>query len=196
MDSQIAHAMIGGGKKEKRKKNDFYATPDEVTVALMDFIKTLNISFKYVWEPACGDGAMAKIIKSYGYEVVSTDLRQDSGYGTGEIDFSSDFDMYADAIITNPPFNLSHLFIEKAVCSANFVAMVLKSQYWHAAKRFDLFSKYPPAYILPLTWRPDFSFGEDGDSPLMDVIWTVWISGNTDAKYIPIKKPKIQLNLF
>jgi hypothetical protein len=51
--------------------------------------------------------------------------------------------------------------------------MLLKSQYWHAAKRHQLFNTHTPAYILPLTWRPDFMFGERGGAPTMDVLWTV-----------------------
>lgn len=39
-------------------------------------------------------------------------------------------------------------------------AMLLKAQYWHAAKRAQLFCEVPPSYVLPLTWRPDFLFKE------------------------------------
>ena len=36
------------------------------------------------------------------------------------------------------------------------IALLLKSQYWHSQKRVALFEKYPPAYVMALTWRPDF----------------------------------------
>jgi len=170
--------LTTGGKKDKRRSLDFYPTPPEVTIALMDFLKLKPC---IIWECACGDGAMAKVLREYGHTVIETDIKTGTDYLKTE--------GKADAIITNPPFNLSAEFIEKALNEADIVAMVLKSQYWHAKKRFDLFTKNPPAYILPLTWRPDFMNGERGGSPTMEVHWTVWIKGNTDCKYIPLQKP-------
>ena len=93
-------------------------------------------------------------------------------------------------MITNPPFALSEAFILKALQHAPIVAMLLKSQYWHAAKRQQLFNAHMPAYIFPLTWRPDFMFGERGGAPTMDVLWTVWIKGQHTAKYEPLTPRK------
>lgn len=177
--------LTTGGNKDNRRSLDFYPTPPEVTIALMDFLK---LDPMIIWEPACGSGAMSNILKEYGHTVIETDIATGNDYlytkGT------------ADAIITNPPFNLSEQFITKALTESNIVAMVLKSQYWHAKKRLDLFSKNPPTYILPLTWRPDFMNGERGGSPTMEVIWTVWIKGDPKSKYIPLQKPELTPKLF
>jgi len=35
-----------------------------------------------IWEPACGDGAISKVLLAAGFDVVSTDLI-DRGFGTG-----------------------------------------------------------------------------------------------------------------
>lgn len=170
--------LTSGGKKENRRDLDFYPTPPECTVALMDFLKLQPCT---VWECACGDGAMSNVIKAYGHEVIETDIRTGTDYLKTK--------GFADAIITNPPFNLSAEFIEKALTEAPIVAMLLKSQYWHAKKRIDLFTQNRPAYILPLTWRPDFMNGERGGAPTMEVIWTVWIKGNTNSQYCLLTKP-------
>ena len=69
-------------------------------------------------------------------------------------------------------------------------AMLLKSQYWHAAKRVALFSDIRPAYVLPLTWRPDFLLEARGGSPLMEVHWCVWMQGSSKTEYIPLIKPR------
>ena len=197
MSNLRSSAIIGGGKKEDRQKNDFYPTPPEVTIALMDFLD-LNSDLK-VWEPACGNGAMSEVIKTYGHTVHSTDLRLDNGYGIGGMDFlnlpNTLYKGLFDVIITNPPFNLAEEFILKALDKAPIVAMVLKSQYWHAKKRVDLFRENTPAFILPMTWRPDFL---GGGSPTMDCIWTVWIKGNEHAQYCQLEKPvnKTQTVLF
>ena len=38
-----------------------------------------------IWEPCCGDGAMARVLESHGHRVVGTDL-VDRGYGeTGRV---------------------------------------------------------------------------------------------------------------
>ena len=177
--------LHSGNPKDKRRELDFYPTPPEVTVALMDFLQLDPIT---IWEPACGNMAMSNVLEQYGHKVISTDLAQG-------VDYLIASPKKVDAIITNPPFNISFQFIEKALNEAGIVAMVLKSQYWHAKKRYTLFMDNPLAYILPLTWRPDFKGG--GGSPTMEVYWTVWIKGISDSKYIPLLKPEYkQRSLF
>lgn len=175
-----------------RRELDFYPTPPNVTHALMKFLHMHPCNV--VWEPACGDGAMAEVVKQYGHEVISTDLRN-TGYGEGEVDFLKE-SRKCDLIITNPPFNISQEFILHALTEARIVAMVLKSQYWHAAKRTALFKDHPPAFVLPLTWRPDFMGGERGGAPTMEVHWTVWIDGDTDTKYRLLERPEEQQGMF
>ncbi len=137
---------------------------------------------------------MSEMLKRYCPSVYSSDIRN-TGYGDGEIDFldysgKGEF----DAIITNPPFKYAQKFIEKAVRETHIVAMLLKSQYWHAKGRYDLFTNTPPSYVLPLTWRPDFlehtrKPGSKKGAPTMEVAWSVWIKGDTTTKYTPLLKP-------
>src|SRR5207237_295983 len=88
-----------------------------------------------------------------------------------------------------PPFELAVPFIEHALrMDPDAVAMMLKATYWQAVRRLPLFQKHKPAWILPLTWRPDFMGLK---RPTMEVQWTVWIRGNTDyPRYRPLEKPK------
>ena len=186
--TNIAHQITGGGKKEDRKELDFYPTPPDVTISLMDFLLAEDKIDKdiKIWEPACGNGAMSKVFESYGNSVVSTDLRTEGVYGKGGVDFLKE-SIVCDAIITNPPFNIADLFIKKSVINARIVAMLLKCQYWHAKKRIELFQKHRPSFILPLTWRPDF-FGNGGASTL-DMAWTVWIKVDEVTKYQQLIRP-------
>jgi len=174
--------LANSSTNNKRRELDFYPTPPDVTHALMCFLK---LDICSVWEPACGDGAMSEVLKQYGHQVESSDIRS-TGYGVAGVDFLETW-RDVDAVITNPPFAASEQFIRHAVTQANgrtkIVAMVLKSQYWHAAKRKALFRDHPPAYVLPLSWRPDFMGGERGGAPTMDVHWTVWIAGQPDTRY-------------
>ena len=178
--------LANGNSTDERRASDFYPTPPLVTQALMEF---LEIKTCKIWEPACGDGAMSRILEEFGHEVISTDLREDSGYGQGGHDFLTTKPIKCDAIITNPPFNLSEQFIRRALSYAPIVAMVLKSQYWHAQGRTKLFEEYPPAYVLALNWRPDFMNGSRGGSPTMECLWTVWMKGETDTRYRILPRP-------
>ena len=178
-----AFNLANSSSTNKRRELDFYPTPANVTHALLDFLKLPTDTI--IWEPACGDGAMAEAMIEYGYGVQSSDLRN-TGYGDSNIDFLcsiKDYRSDVDAIITNPPFALSEQFIIHALKQVPTVAMLLKSQYWHAAKRMPLFLEHPPAWVLALTWRPDFMGGERGGAPTMEVLWTVWIKGQTDTRY-------------
>lgn len=139
---------------------------------------------------------MSKVMKEAGHRVYSSDIRS-TGYGE-QMDFlKSRFP--CDAIITNPPFKQSVEFIEHALSmNADVVAMLLKSQYWHAKSRVNLFNKHTPAYVLPITWRVDFlerfrkQYPEQypqRSASTMDCLWTVWLkdfSGSTSYK--PLSK--------
>ena len=177
-------SLANGGNQERRRALDFYPTPPEVTRALLDYLK---LPACLILEPACGDGAMSEVIKAYGHDVISADIRE-SGYGNGGIDFLETNGDY-DAIITNPPFNLSEKFIRHAIPQARVVAMLLKSQYWHAQKRAALFNEFRPSHVLPLTWRPDFMGGERGGAPTMEVHWTIWTEDSTTTTYELLSKP-------
>lgn len=176
-----------------REHLDFYPTPKECTIALIKFFETKKIEFYSVVEPASGDGAISKIFEDDFYTVYSSDLRSENVYGSPNIDFLNSEIVEADALITNPPFNIADQFIEKAVQNYNIVALLLKSQYWHAASRSILFENQPPAYILPLTWRPDFletvRTADKKVGSTMDVCWNVWLNGDIQTKYELLKKP-------
>lgn len=161
-------AKIIGGNGEKTSY-DFYPTPREVTVALMHFLDWKDK--KVIWEPACGECAISDVLTEFGHEVVSTDVIYGDNYFFTKREG-------VDAIITNPPFRETEKFILKAIKDAPVVAMLLKATYWHASKRQPLFEKHPPAWILALTWRPNFFGKRATGAPTMDFIWTVWIQGS------------------
>ena len=188
LDHTYASAIVGAQKTHARKVADFYPTPPDVTFVLLNF---LDLKPCTIWEPACGDGAMSEVLKYAGHNVLSSDLRYDSGYGMGGADFlKAESDGSVDWVITNPPFSMAAQFIEKALSVTPNVAMLLKSQFWHAKKRQPLFEKHPPAWILPLTWRPSFLEKERGSSPLMDVIWVVWTKDATETRFKPLLRPE------
>ena len=178
-----AVTLTNNSTTNKRRELDFYPTPANVTVALMNF---LQLPKQKIWEPACGDGAMSVVIQQFGHDVHSSDIR--AGYGEQKDFLESTVE--CDSIITNPPFNLSERFIVHAMTIAKLnICMLVESQYWHASKRAKLFNSYPPSWVLALTWRPDFMNGERGGAPTMECCWIVWNKGNNDTRYRLLNKP-------
>lgn len=168
----VTAANIIGGNGNRRK-NDFYPTPKECTEALIrEEHEHLNRSrFGLIWEPACGEGHIAKVFSDHDWPSITTD-KYETGFGKSGIDFLETQERRAKALITNPPFSLAADFITHAFdLKLEYLALLFKSTFWHARKRTALFNKYPPSVIYAMNWRPDF----DGrGSPTMDCIWTVW----------------------
>jgi len=184
-----AATIIGGASStNSRNAADFYATPGDCTVALLKNFQHLFEGSR-IWEPACGDGAISKVLEDHRLDVISTDLH-DRGYGEWGMNFLT-AECNCGSIITNPPFNLAADFIKHAVTKEVPFAMLLKSTYWHAASRYDLFEQTKPMAIIAMTWRPAMS-PERGKAATMDFIWTVWDrKPSNKTEYILQRKNKL-----
>ena len=86
----------------ERQTEDYYATPDIATELLCE----LETFSKDILEPACGQGAISKVLKKHGYNVESMDLI-DRDYGEGGVDFLQYDEVVDKDIITNPPYSLA-----------------------------------------------------------------------------------------
>lgn len=182
MEKELFGSKIACGNSDRaRPQTDFYPTPPEVTYALLDFLDLPKETL--LWDCACGQGDMMDAFGKKGYKNIGTDIL----YGTDFL--TCDHAFGADWIITNPPFSQAEQFIEHCFELGVPFALLLKSQFWHARRRLRVFQKYQPSYVLPLTWRPDFLFREDGKhgAPLMEVIWCVW--NGDGAKNLTIYQP-------
>ncbi len=173
--------MMAGGRGRgqagavKRPDGDFYPTPPSGTAALMiaEEAALRARAGEVVCEPACGDGAMARIIERCGFRVVASDL-VDRGYGRGGVDFLKLRDAPARAIVTNPPFrdDRAEAFVAHALgLRVQYVAVLLKATFFHAKARRALYATRPPSAVYPLAFRLDF-FGLG--RPTMECSWFVW----------------------
>jgi hypothetical protein len=173
----LGAAMVGGNGN--REKDDFYPTPPEATVALMLAVRLAPC----IWEPACGDGAMCRVLEAVGHKVVATDLI-DRGYGRGGVDFLQQSEPFDGDIATNPPFKTAAAFIEHSATLAARRFFLLKVSFWNAARRMKLFTEHPPSLVMPLTWRLDFT---GGGAPTMDCMWCAW--GTPERGFKPLPRP-------
>ena len=135
MTQLAVNRLVGGNDSGKRVAMDFYPTPPEVTEALLNFL-LLPCSQK-IWEPACGENDMVNAIRNRGYDVIGTDINMGVDFLTTELPDGVDW------IITNPPFSHAEHFIRRCIEHKKPFALLLKSQYWHAKKRLELFREPP-----------------------------------------------------
>tara|TARA_R110000803_G_C11803319_1_gene299717 strand:+ start:46 stop:582 length:537 start_codon:yes stop_codon:yes gene_type:complete len=165
MKKSNALAYVGFNQKDNRVKNDFYPTPPEATQALLERYKFDG----NIWECACGDGSMSKVLKENKYDVYSSDLI-DRGYGESGVDFLKTFKKF-DNIVTNPPFNLSTEFTLQALQLANKnVAMLNKLSFLEGINRKNkIFIQNKLKNILVFSKRVKF-----GGNGLMAFAWFIF----------------------
>lgn len=83
-NSNSIFATLGASNhtEQERELNDFYATEPKAVGLLLQREK---FSEK-IWEPACGQGHISKVLMAHGYKVLSSDL-VNRGYGYTGVDF-------------------------------------------------------------------------------------------------------------
>jgi hypothetical protein len=151
----------------------FYPTPPRGTRALLAVERFAGV----IWEPACGDGAISRILEAVGHTVISTDLI-DRGYGRAGHDFLADHTTRADHIVTNPPFRLSAQFVEHALARVSpngTVCMLLRANWEAAQSRRHLMARCCRKWTF--SKRLQMHRGGDGgrrNSPQLDCSWFVF----------------------
>lgn len=166
---------------EERETNDYYATEPKATKMLLE----KEVFNKNIYECACGEGHISKILEEHGYNVKSTDLI-DRGYGIGGIDFLKETQFFDGDIITNPPYKLSLEFVEHAleiIPTGNKVAMFLKIQFLESERRRKLFDKSPPKYVYVFSKRVNCAKNgnfERYTSSAICYAWYIWEKGYND----------------
>ena len=122
---------------EEREQHDYYATDPKAVELLLELEQFAPV----IWEPACGEGHISKVLQAHGYEVISTDLIY-RGFGDPEpLDFLTEtLEGFEGDIITNPPYSMGLEFVQKALESVRpggKVAMFLKVQFLEGQKRVN-----------------------------------------------------------
>lgn len=183
--------------KEEREHNDYYATDPQ---AFKDFLWAFGdrdgeILNRKVWEPACGEGNLAQVLRDRGFLVLATD-KIDRGYGE-VYDFLEQTERmrWDGDVITNPPYkgNQDIDFVRKSldmVSKGKWVIMLFKVQFLASKKRFFLFQELPPKYIYVHSSRIKIwkNNDDDGGSNALDYAWFVWekgFTGETITRWIP-----------
>lgn len=162
----------------ERKERDLYETPAWVTAALLPHLPS---SPDVIWEPACGSGKMVDALLENSEKVITV-IGTDIAAGS---DFLACADRQgADAIITNPPYELATEFIQHALNLTEpygIVAMLLRTDFDHAKTRAPIFGQHPAfAKKVVLTKRIKW-FEDSKGSPSFNHAWFIWNWGNHGA---------------
>lgn len=175
--------MSATGRGAERAVSDFYPTPAWCVHRLLD---RLHLPGGKWIEPAAGDGAIVKAVRSRGTSDVTwcaVELRHECeaaltsavSYGstvlTG-VDFlrSELLVIEGDVLITNPPYSLAEEYVRASLPRAKWVALLLRLNFLGSSKRRALFAnEMPDIYVLPN--RPSFT-GHGTDAT--EYAWFVW----------------------
>lgn len=132
----------------KDRKNDTYETPKEAVWALLKAEDIPDV----IWEPACGPGAIVRVLRASGRQVYATDL---VNYDSPDQDMAGwDFLMErqvpigTQAIVTNPPFKNASAFVRKALELCPKVYMLMRLAFLEGVTRSDLIDGGKLARVL------------------------------------------------
>lgn len=163
-----------------RQERDLYETPEWVTEALLPHLPR---RLGDVWEPAAGRLKMVNVLARH-MRVYPSDICCSDGSFDG-VDFlaqQTDRSGNADAIITNPPYELATEFCNHALRlmepAAGMVAMLLRTDFDHAKSRSHLFRDCPAFTKKIVLMKRICWFVEDNGkpkaSPSFNHAWYVW----------------------
>lgn len=157
---------------ENREKDDFYPSPPE---AIEELLRVEKFNGP-IWEPACGDGAISKVLKAAGHHVESTDL-VDRGYGVPRIDFLMEYTLHAPNVVTNPPFKNATAFARHAWhLGAQKIALLCRLNFLEGVERRTLFAESGLSRVWVFSYRLQMWRGaEQGvGTSMFAFAWFIW----------------------
>lgn len=170
---------------EEGEPDGFYPTFPAATAALL----SVEEFHGAIWEPACGEGDISKVLEAAGYEVISSDLI-DRGYGETGVDFLRQWTGRAPNVFSNPPFHLALQFVKCALQltapdpganATHKVVMFLRLAFLEGIKRKKFFENTPLKCIYVMSRRVPMDravLSEDGEAHgMLAFAWFVWEHG-------------------
>lgn len=137
------------------------------------------------WEPACGEGHMAEVLREYFGHVHASDLHA-YGYGESGINFLHAKPRNVDWIITNPPFGSEAAKFVRRALQVNQglrgpvnVATFHQLRWIETGERYEIFKAWPPTMLAIFAervncWRKRWV--PDGGTATA-YCWLIWVQG-------------------
>jgi hypothetical protein len=160
---------------------DLYETPPEAVRALL----SVESFTGPIWEPACGPGAIVRVLRDAGHLVIATDLVE---YGCPDSTARVDFLLEqrapegVTAIVTNPPFMHADAFVRKALALVPRVTMLLRLAFVEGQGRADIINGDTLACVYPFRNRLAMMHRDGWQGPqassAIAMAWFTWIRGH------------------
>lgn len=175
----LAGEIVKSDEGLAREKDEFYPTPAEPTRAFLHAEIDRLRDFDGIWEPACGDGAMLREMRTVGLTTYGSDMIDRNGAADAVKNFY-DFRYSAfPAIVTNPPFDqcgwgngkARWLYHALETLNVEYMALLLNWSFPGAGGLGPFWAKYPPARVYLMRWKIDFT--GQGAPPMLNG-WFVW----------------------
>lgn len=192
MTSALTSTAVMNSRLAGPESLDYFPTPPWATRALIEeallpLFDGMLLHFSAL-DPACGELHMVEPLKEYFGRVDYSDVH-DWGPNPAIRDFTfesrerleADGRAVPDFIITNPPFNLGSIFVQRALELAEVgVAMFVRIGFLPGQERYQtIYRDTPPTYVCIFTervalieraWDPEASSATD-------YVWLLWIKG-------------------
>lgn len=173
----MAHPGLKSKKLEERAEFDLYETPSFATEQLL---KSYDLKSP-IWEPACGRGAICRVLESSGYKVIGSDLH-DHGFGRTGVDFLLTKSTKALTIITNPPYLTALEFCRHGLDllsgRGGRLIMLLRLDFLCSKGRRDFFLNSPLMTVLVFSTRIRFPVpGSKKGRAAVNYAWYIWEDG-------------------
>ena len=175
----LGHSTQSGAHCLADRGADLYETPPCAVRALME-VENLPAG---IWEPAAGKGAIVRILREAGHNVIASDL-----IDYGDLDFVGDFLLTrvavrgCDCILTNPPFQIIDRFVAHALDLCPRVIVLARLALLDSRRRTEILEHRGLARVhvfrerLPMMHRDGWT-GRRASSAV-PFAWFVWQRGH------------------
>ena len=175
----MAGLVTGNARARLRdRKDDLYETPPEAVHGLLAHESLPG----HIWEPACGPGAIVRVLRAAGHRVTATDLvdyrSDDQDAARRDFLLEREAPEGVGAIVTNPPFKLAAPFVRRGLALVPKVVLLLRLAFLESESRRDIVDEGRLACVLlfdkrlPMMHRAGWE-GRKANSA-MAFAWFVW----------------------
>ena len=195
--AQNTSAAVMARRHEPPDSLDYFPTPPWATRALCEHLDHWgSVGTESAWDPACGEGHMARPLAEYFARVEASDIH-DYGLGHSVGDFlaggllpSWEPTETVDWIITNPPFNRAAALAKRGLDLANAgVCLLVRTAFLEGIERHaTLFVPHPPEWICQFTERVPMLKGRLSRTAASATAycWIVWLCpAEASSRYGP-----------
>lgn len=170
--------MVVMRHKFSDRKDDLYQSPPEAVTALLRAEKIPPV----IWEPACGPGAIARVLRAAGHVVYATDLvdydSPDQDESAWDFLMETQLPIGVEAIITNPPYKLAADFVRHGLKLCPKIMMLLRLSFIESSGRSDILDGGALARVyvfserLPMMHREGWEGSKSTNT--VPFAWFVW----------------------